>query len=259
MLRLRQIAFVAHNLDPVEEHLQQVFGLGKGYNDPGVGVFGLRNSVLPAGRQFIEIVCPVRENTAGGRYLERRSGDGGYMTIFQCDDHPAVKARCDALGIRRVFDHQNAEYWILQLHPADTGGTFLEIDVQHGGESMDGPWEPAGEHWRDNFTETLVAITAAEIQSPDPVRLAERWSQILDLPAVQSNDGVGRTITVDNAIIRFVPCDDGRPEGLGGIDVTVRAGDLDAVLARAASRGVASAADPSLLSIGGVRIRVGAA
>ena len=258
MLRLRQIAFVANNLDPVEEHLQQVFGLGKGFNDPGVGTFGLRNSVIPAGRQFIEIVCPVRDNTAGGRYLERRNGDGGYMTIFQCNDHPSLKARCDAMGIRRVFDHQGAEYWILQLHPADTGGTFLEVDVQHGGESMDGPWEPGGAHWRDHFTETLVAITAAEIQSPDPTTLAARWSQILDRPTVSSG-AAAHTLTVDNAEIRFVPCADGRPEGLGGIDVTVRSDDLEMVLARAAQRGVAVHGDPSLLMIGGVRIRVRAA
>ena len=237
MLRLRQIALVAHNLDPIEADLQAVFGLGKAFNDPHIDIFGLRNAVIPAGRQFIEIVSPVQENTAGGRYLERRNGDGGYMTIFQCDDHPAVKARADELGIRRVVDQQGKEYWILQLHPADTGGTFLEIDVQHGGESLDGLWEPAGKQWRENITDTLVAITAAE-------------------PVTASSDGTVRTLTVDNATIRFVVASDGRPEGLGGIDVTVRADQLDAVLARAAARGLASSGDPSLLHLGGMRIRV---
>ncbi len=259
MLRLRQIAFVAHNLDPIEADLQAVFGLGAGFNDPHIDVFGLRNSVIPAGRQFIEIVSPIQENTAGGRYLARRNGDGGYMTIFQCDDHPAVKARADDLGIRRVVDQQGKEYWILQLHPADTGGTFLEIDVQHGGESMDGKWEPAGKSWRDNFTETLVAITAAEIQSPDPGPLAERWSRILNLPLSTSADGSVRSLTVDNATVRFVTATDGRPEGLGGIDVTVRPDDLSAVLARAAQRNLVPTADPSLLHLGGMRIRVSAA
>ena len=259
MFRLRQIALVANNLDPIEADLQAVFGLGAGFNDPHIDVFGLRNSVIPAGRQFIEIVSPIREDTAGGRYLARRNGDGGYMTIFQCDDHRSVKSRADDLGIRRVVDQQGKEYWILQLHPADTGGTFLEIDVQHGGESMDGKWEPAGPKWRDNFTETLVAITAAEIQSPEPAPLAERWSRMLDQPVVMSSDGRVRALTVDNATIRFVTTIDGRPEGLGGIDVTVQAGALSAVLARAAQRNLVPTADPSLLHLGGMRIRVSAA
>jgi hypothetical protein len=256
MLRLRQIALVAHNLDPIEADLQAVFGLGTAFNDPHIDIFGLRNAVIPAGRQFIEIVSPVQENTAGGRYLERRNGDGGYMTIFQCDDHPAVKGRADELGIRRVVDQQGKEYWILQLHPADTGGTFLEIDVQHGGESLDGLWEPAGKQWRDNITDTLVAITAAEVQSPNPAPLAERWSRILAVPATVSDGGTVHTLTVDNATVRFVVATDGRPEGLGGIDVTVRWDQLDAVLARAADRGLSSPGDPSLLHLGGMRIRV---
>ena len=75
MLRIRQIAFVAHDLDPEVEHLQAVFGLGRAFNDPHIDSFGLRNAVIPAGRQFIEIISPIRENTAGGRYLQRRNGD----------------------------------------------------------------------------------------------------------------------------------------------------------------------------------------
>jgi len=259
MLRLRQIALVAHDLDPVEADLQAVFGLGTAFNDPHIDVFGLRNAVIPAGRQFIEIVSPIRDNTAGGRYLARRNGDGGYMTIFQCDDHPAVKARADDLGIRRVVDQQGKEYWILQLHPADTGGTFLEIDVQHGGDSLDGKWEPAGPNWRDNITDTLVAITAAEIQSPDPTPLADKWSKILDVPVTVSADGAVHSLTVDNATLRFVQAADGRPEGLGGIDVIVRPADLSAVLARAEARGLAQTGDRSLLHIGGIRVRVRAA
>ena len=256
MLRLRQIALVAHDLDPVEADLQAVFGLGTAFNDPHIDVFGLRNAVIPAGRQFIEIVSPIRDNTAGGRYLARRNGDGGYMTIFQCDDHPAVKARADDLGIRRVVDQQGKEYWILQLHPADTGGTFLEIDVQHGGDSLDGKWEPAGPNWSDNITETLVAITAAEIQSPDPAPLADKWSKILDVPVTVSADGAVQSLTVDNATLRFVQAADGRPEGLGGIDVIVRPADLSAVLARAEARGLAQTGDRSMLHIGGIRVRV---
>jgi hypothetical protein len=258
MLRLRQIALVAHDLDPVVSALRDVFALGEPFNDPGVDTFGLRNAVLPAGHQFVEVVAPSREGTAGGRYLERRNGDGGYMVILQCDDHPAVKARVDALGIRKVVEHDGREYCIMQLHPRDTGGSFLEIDVQHGGEPMDGPWEPAGPTWQANRTDVLVAVTAAEIQADDPAALAARWGQILDR-AVETTDDGAHALALDNATLRFVPSTDGRGEGLGGIDVTVRAEDLDGVLARAADAGLTSDGDPALVGAGGMRIAVRAA
>jgi hypothetical protein len=247
MLRLRQIAFVAKELEPVVDDLSAVLGLAVAYRDPGVATFGLHNAVMPAGQQFIEVVAPVQENTAGGRYLERRHGDGGYMVIMQCDDHPTLKARLTPLGVRAALEHDGAEYCILQLHPRDTGGSFLEIDVQHGGESMDGPWEPAGPNWHDARTDTTLGIVAAELQSEDPAALSARWSAILDRP-VDTVDGV-TTIALDNATLRFVDATDGRGEGLGGIDVAVA--DVNAAVAAATARGLVRNGE---VSIGGVRI-----
>ena len=252
MLRLRQIALVAHDLEPVVDELRRVFALGTPYNDPGVDVFGLRNAVIPAGQQFIEVVAPVRDGTAGGRYLERRSGDGGYMVILQCDDHPSVKTRIDSLGVRKVVESDSKHYCIMQLHPRDTGGSFLEIDVQHGGENLDGPWEPAGPTWQENRTSVLVGVTGAEIQCDDPAALASRWATILDRPADSIGNG-SWGITLDNATIRFVVASDGRGEGLGGIDVSVDPSQLDAVRSRFTGNQLGSN------QIGGVRINVSAA
>jgi hypothetical protein len=249
MLRLRQIAFVAKELEPVVDDLSAVLGLAVAYRDPGVATFGLHNAVLPAGQQFIEVVSPVQEGTAGGRYLERRNGDGGYMVILQCDDHPTLKARLGPLGVRAALEHDSDEYCILQLHPRDTGGSFLEIDVQHGGESMDGAWEPAGPNWHAARTDTTRGIIAAGLQSDDPAALSERWGAILDRP-VKPADGVA-TIELDNASLRFVEATDGRGEGLGGIEVSVV--DVNAAVAAATARGLVRNGD---VSIGGVRINL---
>ena len=81
---------------------------------------------------------------AGGRYLERRKGDGGYMVILQCDDHPPRKRRVEQLGIRRVMESDTPKYTTMQLHPRDTGGSFLEIDFQPGGAAPAGRRRPAG-------------------------------------------------------------------------------------------------------------------
>ncbi len=247
MLRLRQIALVAHDLDPVVDKFRRVFFLGAPYNDPGVKVFGLRNAVLPAGHQFIEVVAPTQEDTAGGRYLERRNGDGGYMVILQCDDHPSVKARVDELGIRKALEYDTEHYCVMQLHPRDTGGSFLEIDVQHGGEEMNGPWEPAGPNWQEQRTEVLIGIVGAEIQCDDPAQLSARWASILDRPATETGEGIW-TITLDNATLRFVVATDGRGEGLGGIDLTIEPNQMEAVVERLAGA-----------TIGGVRISLAGA
>ncbi|MBI5088657.1 MAG: VOC family protein [Actinobacteria bacterium] len=218
MLRLRQIALVAHELEPAVESLRTHLGLEVAWSDPAVAAFGLRNAVLPVGNQFLEIVAPARDGTAAGRYLERRGGDGGYMVILQTDDHAARRRRAAELGIRIALQHDGDEYHLTQLHPADTGGSFLEIDEQIGGDDLDGPWEPAGTDWRQAVrTDVIAGIAAAEIQSLAPRPLAERWSQVLDRPLLADPAG-GLTIALDGSTLRFVEATDGRGDGLGGID-----------------------------------------
>ena len=76
--------------------------------DKGVGVFGLENSLLPVGSNFLEVVAPVKDNTAAGRFLKRRKGDGGYMVICQCDSsetQQARKAEAADLDVRVAWEH----------------------------------------------------------------------------------------------------------------------------------------------------------
>ncbi len=109
-LRLRQIALVAEKLAPVEEQLADVLGIEVCFRDPGVGHFGLENALVPIGNQLLEVVAPIHENTAGGRYLERRKGDGGYMVITQCNDHAPRRARVKSLGTRVVNYYDSGEF-----------------------------------------------------------------------------------------------------------------------------------------------------
>ncbi|HYD10060.1 MAG TPA: hypothetical protein VEA78_08150, partial [Acidimicrobiales bacterium] len=167
-LRLRQVALVATKLDPIVEDLRAVLGLAVGHRDPGVASFGLENALLPIGTQLLEVVAPTREGTAGGRHLERRGGDGGYMVICQCDDHPPRRRRAvDELGIRTVLEFSEEQYTCMQLHPSDTGGAFLEIDWQ-ADTSEGGDWWPAGAggEWKSAIrTDVVDAITAVEVQA----------------------------------------------------------------------------------------------
>jgi hypothetical protein len=192
--------------------------------DPNVAIFGLQNCLLPIGTNFMEIVAPIQENTAAGRYLERRRGDGGYMILLQADSadgQASCLARAKEMGVRLAFKETIETYNFAQLHPGDTGGTFLQIDWDSKNEHQ-GLWVNAGgTDWKKYVkTDVVTDITAAEVQSPDPLPLARRWSDILNLPLRKDNDG-NEAIALNNGVIRFVQESDGRGEGLGGVDIKV--------------------------------------
>lgn len=215
MLRLRQMAIVAHDRDAIVSELRQTFGLGEGYDDPHIGQLGLHNAVVPVGDQFIEVVAPVTDGTTAGRYLERRGGDAGYMLIFQTDDHGARTARVEALGVRVVARFDAPNFTNMQLHPADTGGAFFEIDRQD-----DDGWSPAGPDWRDQVrTEVVDGIVGATIACADPATVAERWADLLGLaaPMVGADDVV--SIDTDEATIRFVAGTDPARQGIVAVDL----------------------------------------
>jgi len=237
-IRLRQIAVVTKDLRRSALDIGAVLGVEACFTDPGVKQFGLKNTLWPIGTQFLEVVTPITEGTAGGRYIERRGGDGGYMCITQVDDVARRRERAAELGIRIAFDLAYPEQGHdgIQLHPGDTGGTFFEMDqmTMDGGDAVGGPWHPAGKNWEPYVrTDMVSGISAAEIQSPDPEPLAKRWAAMAEIDLSEDADG-NPQFELDNATVRFVEDRDGRGEGLGGIDVTTV--DRDAVLAGARSR-----------------------
>jgi len=252
MLRLRQICLVAQELSPAVEALSEVFGLATCFHDPAVGAYGLENALLPVGTNFLEIVAPVQENTAAGRYLERRGGDGGYMVILQCDDVEARRARMGKLGVRIANPLNYGDFTGIQLHPRDTGGAMLETDQNDGSLAPDGPWHPAGDNWRGAVrTDRTTAMVGAELQSPDPSALAAHWGRILDRPVTARPSGAPE-IALDNATLRFIEMADGRGEGLGGVDL--KAADPAAILSAAGARGLSSDGDTVIVC--GTRFRL---
>ncbi|MGH8014317.1 MAG: hypothetical protein ACREQ4_17645 [Candidatus Binataceae bacterium] len=243
-IRLRQICLVANKLAPVIDNFKAIMGLGVCFIDKGVAVFGLENSLMPVGSNFIEVVAPIKENTAAGRYLKRRNGDGGYMVICQCDGNAtqqARKERARSLNVRVAWEHETPAFHGMQLHPADTGGAFFEIDWDAKGEP-EGNWEPAGgSGWVSaRRNDVVTAYTAVELQGADPRGLAQRWGDIAEIPL--RKDVSGRfEMPLDNAAVRFVELNDDRGEGLSGIDVVVA--DRKRLLEAAAQRGCRDSED----------------
>ncbi|MGB0148505.1 MAG: hypothetical protein ACPF97_06445 [Ilumatobacteraceae bacterium] len=132
-IRLRQICVTCTDLNEVSRDLAGVLGLEACFTDPGVAQFGLKNTLWPIGTQFLECVTPMSsdlETTAAGRYISRHGGDTGYMVICEVDDVAARRNIVDELGIRVAFElnYPDEGHVGMQLHPADTGGSFLEMD-----------------------------------------------------------------------------------------------------------------------------------
>jgi hypothetical protein len=226
-MKLRQIALVATEIEPVTNALQNVFGLADAFDDKGIVKFGLCNAVFPVGDTFLEVVCPIQEGTTAGRYLERRKGDGGYMALFQTEDVEVEKKRMADLGVNIVWEATADEAKAVHLHPRDVGGAIVSLDVMTPVES----WKWAGPGWEDRTrTDVTSKLVGVEVQSTDPDKLAKRWADVLNSSA--ERDGSGFRIGLDNGTYaRVVAARDDRGDGISGVDVA--ATDKAQVLAKA--------------------------
>lgn len=198
MIRLRQVALVARDLEPVVDELCAELGLRVCFRDPGVAEFGLHNALMVIGDQFLEVVSPLVEDTTAGRLLDRRGGDGGYMAIYEVDDLDDRVAHLGENGVRIVWGADLADIRGRHLHPRDVGGAIVSIDQP----SPPGAWRWGGPEWRAHHDTSVVsAIAGVSIGAHSPAEMERRW----------------RSLHLASSI-RFVPAG-GRGEGIDGIDL----------------------------------------
>ena len=179
MIRIRQVAMIAPDLDPVVDELRETFGLQVCFHDPVVGEFGLRNALLLVGDQFIEVLSPTREGTTVQRLLDKRGGAGGYMAIFEVDDFDERVDRLATNDVRMVWEGEFPDIRSRHLHPRDVGGTLVSIDQP----MPQGSWRWGGPDWQsqsDRLLEDAVvtAIDGVVVAATDPDAMSGRWTQL---------------------------------------------------------------------------------
>jgi catechol 2,3-dioxygenase-like lactoylglutathione lyase family enzyme len=205
----------AVDLAAVTAQLRDVFAAPEPYRDAGVEVFGLANAVLEVGDTFLEVVSPVREGTAAGRYLDRQGGDCGYMAMVQVPDADAARARLAELGVRVVWDHAEPDPSVgppdvidLHLHPRDLPGTLLALDETR----PTGSWRWGGPAWAGAVPPHRAGgIRGLTVAVSDPAAAAERWAAVLGV------EPHGTRLVLGGSEVRFVEPD--RREGIVGLTV----------------------------------------
>lgn len=213
--RLRQVALAARELDPVTQRLESVLGLAEPFRDPGIVHFGLQNAVYAAGDTFLEVVSPVRADTAAGRYLDRRGGDCGYMAMFQLDDIAAARKRLADLGVRTVWDTERPDIVDIHLHPKDVPGAIVALDWAE----PEGSWRWGGPEWEAQVPwyapGGLRGLTVAAV---DPRGTAQRWAAVT---GVELHDGLTLALDAGRQRVDFVPAEGPEQEGIVGVRLAV--------------------------------------
>jgi hypothetical protein len=208
-IRLRQAVLVAAELGPVELALREALDLDEPFRDPGVGEFGLQNAVFALGDCFLEIVSPIQEGTAAGRHLQRHSGDGGYMVLFDLEDLDAARSRAEHEGIRVVWRIDLPDISGTHLHPADMRGAIVSLDCSR----PYGTWRWGGPEWTGRTGKgargRLASITVAV---GEPAVTAARWAHVLGAPL--DDEAAQPTIALDGGAVHFVAASDGADEGI---------------------------------------------
>jgi hypothetical protein len=197
MIRLRQIAIVAAELDPVVDDLCRRLAVSVCFRDPGVSEFGLHNALMTVGDQFLEVVAPTQDGTTAGRLLDKRHGDGGYMAIFEVDDLDDRVEHLQRSGVRIVWGIDLPDIRGRHLHPRDVGGALVSIDEPRpaGSWRWAGPWQAHAE------ASVVSAIAGVTIGATDPAAMRTRWA----------------ALGLDHAV-RFVDAGP-RGDGIDGVDL----------------------------------------
>ncbi|NKC01095.1 MAG: hypothetical protein GKR90_21730 [Pseudomonadales bacterium] len=213
-MKLRQVALAAEELAPIRDQLFQRLGLEADFADPGVGEFGLENSVMAIGDTFLEVVAPTQENTAAGRTLARRGLPVcGYMALFQVDNFAEFDATLEQKKCRRVWQIDREEVSACHVHPKDMRGAIVSFDEMRPAAE----WVWGGPDWRGQEAKSATRILGCTVGSPEVKAIAARWSEILDVPL----DHRQRMTFTDGTFVDFV---EGEHEGIVGISFEVAAG-----------------------------------
>ncbi|KAL6247284.1 hypothetical protein RBB50_005630 [Rhinocladiella similis] len=279
--RLRQIAFIAHDMERARYLLTTILDTEVVYVDPAVSRWGIENVLVSIGGDIIEICSPLKPgpHTPVGRQLAKLDAPAaGYMLIMQTVDAVARRQSIESHNLASVIfshydpdtttnttTHAEVESACIQYHPRGIpGGIMPELD-SHATTAANpdplsefSPWHTCGPSstypaysaaMRRNSHLRLIGATLR--LSPDqsdvtPHAAARKWHEIFGMP--YQDDELFNVFT--NSRVRFLPPTPGHREGLESITIQVTGkARFDNLLEKVAGQGLCGDGWTNLLGI----------
>jgi methylmalonyl-CoA/ethylmalonyl-CoA epimerase len=90
---------------------------------------GVEAALLGVGDSHVELLRPLDEETAVGRFIARR-GPGLHHTAYRCADVESALEQCRQRGLRLIDEKPRRgirDSRVAFLHPSSTGGVLTEL------------------------------------------------------------------------------------------------------------------------------------
>jgi methylmalonyl-CoA/ethylmalonyl-CoA epimerase len=90
---------------------------------------GVEAVLLGLGDSHVELLSPLGEDTAVGKFLSKR-GPGLHHAAYRCEDVESALALCRARGLRLIDEQPRRGIRgsrVAFLHPSSTGGVLTEL------------------------------------------------------------------------------------------------------------------------------------
>jgi methylmalonyl-CoA/ethylmalonyl-CoA epimerase len=127
------VGVVVADLDDAIARYERGFGMVVSHRET-IESQGVEAVLLDVGPSHVELLAPLREETAVGRFLARR-GPGLHHVAYRVDDVDAALAKLRADGVDLIDAEPRGGIRgsrIAFIHPRSTGGVLTEI-VEPGG------------------------------------------------------------------------------------------------------------------------------
>ncbi len=138
LLNLDHVGIAVHDLDDAIEGYRNRYGVEPVHREV-VESQGVEEAMIPVGGSSVQLLSPLAPDTPVGRFLSSR-GEGLHHVAYHVADIDVALAHLQEAGARLVDENpriggQGAR--IAFVHPADLGGTLIELVEPAEGRTAD--------------------------------------------------------------------------------------------------------------------------
>jgi methylmalonyl-CoA epimerase len=126
--RIDHVGVAVEDLDQAIALYRERFGMTEQHRET-VEEFGVEAVLLEVGEGHVELLEPLSEESAIGRFLAR-NGPGMHHVAYQTDDIDATLERVRTAGVEAIDEQPRTGIRgsrVAFLHPRSTGGVLTEI------------------------------------------------------------------------------------------------------------------------------------